>query len=356
MPPPPQDNTDFSPGNALIAMSGGVDSSVAAALMLDKGCPCEGLTLKLCGNDAEKSALNDAQNVAQKLGMPHHVLDFTEFFRKEVILPFIETYEKGATPNPCIYCNHHIKFAFPLFRALKFDIYATGHYAQTEKQGSRWFLKKAADHKKDQSYVLFTLDQETLSRTCFPLGSLTKNEVREIAESRGFINANRKDSQDICFVPDGNYGTFIEQYTGKTYPPGDITDPAGKIIGRHNGHIRYTLGQRRGLGVAMNEPVYVCSKNTLQNTITLGPESSLYSKNLSAHAINLIACKTLEKGIRATVKTRYLQKEHSAWVLQTGPDEIKVEFDEPQRAITPGQAAVFYDGDIVVGGGIITGG
>ena len=338
---------------ALVAMSGGVDSSVAAALMLESGCLCTGATLRLCDNGG--ADLDDAKQAADKLGIPHRVLDFTAAFRDKVIQPFIETYEAGATPNPCVNCNRYIKFAFPLFRAdvPDFDFFATGHYAQTERSGSRWLLKKAADLKKDQSYVLFSLDQETLARARFPLGGLSKSEVREIAASRGFVNAGKEESQDICFVPGGDYGAFMEQYAGKRYDEGDILDLAGNVIGRHKGHVRYTLGQRRGLGVAANEPVYVAAKDAARNTITLGPESSLYSKALIMDRINLIACERLEKPMRVKVRTRYLQQEHSALAVQTAADEIRVDFDEGQRALTPGQAAVLYDGDIVVGGGII---
>ena len=353
-------------------MSGGVDSSVAAALMLEKGYQCIGVTLKLYENAAAEldraktpakgccslADANDALKTAHKLGMPHYVLNFTEAFRREVLRRFIGTYEKGATPNPCIDCNRYIKFDHLLLRAqaLDFDLVATGHYAQIARSGSRWLLKKAADPKKDQSYVLFCLNQETLARSCFPLGNLTKSEVREIAESRGFANAKKQDSQDICFVPDGDYGAFMEQYTGKRYPEGDILDTRGNVIGRHRGLVRYTLGQRRGLGVAVNQPVYVTAKDTASNTITLGPESALYSKTFTAENINLIACDSLPKPMKLNVKTRYLEQESPAWAVQTGPDEIRVEFDEPHRAITPGQAAVLYDGDIVVGGGTIRAG
>jgi tRNA-specific 2-thiouridylase len=282
------------------------------------------------------------------------VLDYTGAFQREVIVPFIKTYEKGATPNPCISCNRHIKFALPFLTPDNdFDLYATGHYARIEKSGGRWLLKKAVDVKKDQSYVLFSLAQETLARACFPLGGLAKSEVREIAEKRGLINADKPDSQDICFVPDGDYGSFMEEYTGAHYPEGDILDPDGNVIGRHKGHVRYTLGQRRGLGVAANKPVYVCAKDAAANTITLGPESSLYAKSLTANEINLIVCDSLEKPVKVKVKTRYLQQEHSALAVQTAQDELRIEFDEAQRALTPGQAAVLYDGDIVVGGGII---
>jgi len=338
---------------ALVAMSGGVDSSVAAVLMLDKGYQCVGVTMKLCGgNDKDVS---DAREAAARLGIPHEALDFTGDFREKVIEPFIESYEHGDTPNPCVYCNRSIKFGCLFSRAgqLGCNCLATGHYAQTGKSGSRWLLKKAADQKKDQSYVLYTLSQEILAGICFPLGNLAKSEVREIARQRGFPNADKRESQDICFVPNGDYGAFIEQYTGKQYAAGDILDISGKVIGRHRGLVRYTLGQRRGLGVAANHPVYVAAKDTARNTVTLGPESALYSKTLIAESINLIACENLEKPMRVMVKTRYLQQEKPARAVQTGPDEIRIEFEEDQRAITPGQAAVLYDGDIVVGGGII---
>ena len=334
-------------------MSGGVDSSVAAVLMLENSYECEGVTLKLYG-DKDKD-INDARQAAEKLGIAHHVLNFTEIFRNEVIRYFIESYEQGLTPNPCISCNRSIKFGRLLSRArqLNYDFLVTGHYAQIEKSGGRWLLRKAADPRRDQSYVLFYLNQETLARICFPLGGLTKEDVRELAGMRGFANANKQDSQDICFVPDGDYGAFMEDYTGKLYPPGDILDTEGKPIGKHRGIVRYTLGQRRGTGVAVNQPVYVCAKDIARNTITLGPENTLYSKSLTAERINLIACESLEKPMRVLVKTRYLQQEKPAWAVQTADDEIHVEFDEAQRALTPGQAAVLYDGDIVIGGGII---
>ena len=342
-------------------MSGGVDSSVAAALMKER-CECIGITLKLfdAGKDARGCCgladVKDAQQAAHALGIPHYTLNFTEAFGREVIGRFIETYESGATPNPCIDCNRYIKFNRLLFRAreLDFDILATGHYARTEKDPSgRWLLKKALDEKKDQSYVLYCLTQEQLWSTRFPLGELTKNEVRKIAGKCGFVNAEKKESQDICFVPDGDYGTFMENYTGKHYPEGDIIGADGNVIGRHRGIVRYTLGQRRGLGVAVNRPVYVTAKNMADNTVTLGDEKDLYVKTLTATGINLIACDNLEKPLRCTARTRYLQREKPAIAEQTGPDEIRVTFDEGHRAITPGQAVVLYDGDIVIGGGTI---
>lgn len=350
-------------------MSGGVDSSVAAALIKEQGFDCIGVTLKLYETEqtgAVRAAavrgccsladVKDAWQAAAKLGIPHYTLNFTEAFDNEVIKRFVDTYESGGTPNPCIDCNRYIKFSLLLLRArqLECEFLATGHYARIERDPSgRFLLKKSADQKKDQSYVLYCLTQDQLEHTIFPLGSLTKDKVREIAAAHGFINAAKPDSQDICFVPGGDYGTFMETYTGRHYPGGDIIDPQGKVIGRHKGIVRYTLGQRRGLGVAANVPVYVTAKDMAANTVTLGDESMLLSKTLYADNINLIACSSLEKPVRCTVRTRYLQKEKPAVAQQIGPDKIRVDFDEGQRAVTAGQAAVLYDGDIVIGGGTI---
>jgi len=341
-------------------MSGGVDSSVAAALLLEQGYGCVGITLKLTTSESRCCSLqdvNDAKAVAFQLGIPHYVLNFTEEFDKQVIHRFIETYEQGATPNPCIDCNRSIKFNLLLLRTRQIDCdyLATGHYARVEQDSAsgRFLLRKAVDPKKDQSYVLYCLTQQQLERARFPLGELSKQQVRKIAEEKKLTTSAKGESQDICFVPDGDYGTFIESYTGKTWPPGDIIDLEGKIIGRHRGIIRYTIGQRRGLGVAANTPIYVAEKSVAHNTVTLGPDSSLYQKSLSAKDINLIACARIDKPLRVTVKTRYLQTEQVATAEQTGENELHIEFDSPQRAITPGQAAVLYDGDIVVGGGTI---
>ena len=359
---------------AVIAMSGGVDSTVAAALIKSQGHECTGVTFKLhepgrpaadrpladnenCnGSCTEDYRIKDALQAAHQIGIPHHTLNLIEAFNKHVIIRFIETYEAGGTPNPCIDCNRFIKFNRLLFKAngLDVDLLVTGHYARIDKDpGGRWLLRKAADLRKDQSYVLYSLTQDQLEHVCFPLGELTKQEVREIARTHGFENAEKKESQDICFVPDGDYGAFMEAYTGKRYPEGDIIDAEGKILGRHKGIVRYTLGQRRGLGVAANTPVYVSAKNMAANTITLGDESSLLSKTLIARDINLIACDNLFKPLRCMVKTRYLEQEKPALVEQTGPDEIRISFDKPKRAVTPGQAVVFYGGDIVIGGGTI---
>jgi tRNA-specific 2-thiouridylase len=334
-------------------MSGGVDSSVAAALALEQGFECVGVTLNL----HQTADVNDARSVALGLGIDHHVLDFAGIFDRRVIRHFVETYERGGTPNPCIECNRHIKFNLSLLEehGLDFDLLVTGHYARITRDSAsgRFLLQKAADEKKDQSYVLYSLTQKQLERANFPLGALTKNEVRKIAEDKKFVNAAKGESQDICFVPAGDYGKFIEKYTGKTYPEGDIIDLEGKIIGRHRGIIRCTIGQRRGLGVAVNVPIYVTAKSAADNTVTLGPDAALFSKSLTAKDINLIACTDIKKPMRVMVKTRYLQTAVSAVAEQTGEDTLRIDFDTPQRAITPGQAAVMYDGDIVVGGGTI---
>jgi tRNA-specific 2-thiouridylase len=289
--------------------------------------------------------------------MPHYVLNFAEDFKKEVIGRFIDTYEKGATPNPCIDCNRYIKFDRLLLRAqqLEFDTIVTGHYARVERSGSRYILRKSVDANKDQTYVLYAATQEQLAAAQFPLGNLTKPEVRKIAKEQGFINARKHDSQDICFVPNRDYAAFIERCSGRAAKPGDIIDLEGKVLGRHRGLIRYTIGQRRGLGVAKNEPLYVAAKSVAENTVTLGPDSSLYAKSLTADNINLIACERIEKPLRVRVKTRYLQEEEEGAVEQTGSDTIRVVFDRGQRAITAGQAVVLYDGDVVVGGGTIRG-
>jgi len=361
---------------ALVAMSGGVDSSVAAAIMLDEGHFCVGVTYKLhdekparadslYGRDAKMPAgtccspgdINDAKAVAASLGIPHYVLDLTREFDGEVIRRFVESYENGETPNPCIDCNRYIKFNVAILsRALDdFDFIATGHYARTKRDpvSGRFLLCKSFDEKKDQTYVLYCLGQDELSRARFPLGEFSKGQVRAIAENKKFVNNAKAESQDICFVPDGNYGDFIEAYTGKKWPAGDIVNPDGETIGRHRGVIRYTIGQRRGLGVAANVPLYVAGKSAADNTVVLGSDESLYRKNLLARDINLIACAALERPTCVAAKTRYLQKEQPAIVEQTGEDEFHVEFDSPQRAITPGQAVVLYDGDVVVGGGTI---
>ena len=350
---------------AIVAMSGGVDSSVAALRMMEAGFSCIGVTMKLYSNeDVGESAQNtccslddveDARSVAYSLGMPYYVFNFSDRFREEVILPFIDAYRRGETPNPCIECNRHLKFEtlFHRARELACDCIATGHYARTEKENGRWLLKKARDAAKDQSYVLYAMTQEQLAFTRFPLGDLTKPQVREIAAAHGFLNAKKHDSQDICFVRGQSYADFIEQYTGRTAPAGPFLDSEGNRLGTHRGVIRYTVGQRKGLGLSFGEPMYVCEILPERNAVVLGKESALYTKRLTANKINLIAADHLDAPIRVTAKTRYRQPEQPATLIQTGEDTLVAEFDTPQRAVTRGQAVVFYDGEVVVGGGTI---
>ena len=352
---------------AIIAMSGGVDSSVAACLMKEQGYDCMGVTMKLFYNDdigiprehtcCSLEDVEDARSVAYKLGIPYYVFNFSDRFEKEVIDRFVSAYEQGMTPNPCIDCNRFLKFdkLYDRARELEYEYVVTGHYSRIiqDEQSGRYLLKKALDANKDQSYVLYTLSQKQLAHTLFPLGGMTKPEVRDIAEAHGLVTARKHDSQDICFVQNGSYADFIERHTGKTYPEGDFIDTAGHVLGRHRGIIHYTIGQRKGLGLSLAEPMYVCAVNAEENTVTLGRESELYSRTLTAGDINLIACPSMEQPMRLKAKVRYRQAEQWATAVQTDRDTLRVEFDQPQRAVTRGQAVVLYDGDTVVGGGTI---
>jgi tRNA-specific 2-thiouridylase len=272
-----------------------------------------------------------------------------------VIADFVRCYEAGLTPNPCIRCNRHIKFGLFLRQAreLGCQCVVTGHYARIRQEGGRYLLYKATDTAKDQSYFLYCLTQEQLAHARFPLGELTKAEVRQIAQEQGFLNAKKGDSQDICFVPDGDYFSFLQSFTQKTYASGDFLDQNGTIVGKHRGAVGYTLGQRKGLGLAMGSPVYVCGKNMDQNTVTVGPNEALFSRSLVASDWNWIALPTLTEPIRCKAKARSRMVEQPATVFPMDNGLARVEFDEPQRAITPGQAVVLYDGDLVLGGGTI---
>lgn len=350
---------------AMIAMSGGVDSSVAAAFMKENGYDCVGITMKLYQNeDAGLSNQNtccslddveDARRICYHLGIPFYVLNFTADFRKEVIERFARSYENGATPNPCIDCNRYMKFNKLYYRCMQlgFDYLVTGHYARISHEHGRYLLKKAVDPSKDQSYVLYTMTQEQLARTVFPLGEKSKTETRLLAEQYGFRNADKPDSQDICFVPDGDYASVIEQYLGKKYECGNFIDQNGKVLGQHNGIIRYTIGQRKGLGLSFPEPMYVCKITPEKNTITLGKNSDLFSKEFQAEGMNWIAFDCPSSSFRAKAKIRYRQKEQWALITPLSDTKIHVMFDEPQRAVTKGQAVVLYDDELVVGGGII---
>ena len=349
----------------LIAMSGGVDSSVAAYLMQRQGCDCIGVTMRLFLNsDAgmEKGRtccslddVEDARSVACRLGIPYYVFNFTEDFREQVIKRFADAYEHGATPNPCIDCNRFLKFARLIRRAreLGYDAVATGHYARIEQKNGRFLLKKAVDPGKDQSYVLYSLTQEQLAYLRFPLGEKTKAEVRETAEALGFSNARKPDSQDICFVPDGDYAAFIRRYTGKNYPDGPLTVRDGNRLGTHHGIIGNTVGQRRGLGVSSSTRLYVTDILPEENRVILGPADALLRRELDVGNVNFIAWNTPPREFRACVRLRYHQSEQWADITVTEPTRIHIRFDEPQRAVTRGQAAVLYDGDIVLGGGEI---
>lgn len=351
-------------------MSGGVDSSVAAWLMRESGFDCEGATMVLYP-EADGSHIRDACDAARRIGIPFHVCDFSETFDELVISRFTSEYIRGATPNPCIDCNRHIKFGCFLEHALSsgFDMIATGHYAQISRVNDRYQLCKGADPQKDQSYMLYTLTQEKLSRIALPLGGITKSDVREIAAAQCFASAGSKESQDICFIPDGDYYRFIESRLSEsglrdsgpgvnlceaTLPgPGRFIDAGGRDLGMHKGIHHYTIGQRRGLGISSPHSLYVCDIDPVKNTVTLGSNDNLYTKELFVRDINLIAAEKFDSPIRLSVKIRYRQSEQPATVWQQEAGVLRIEFDRPQRAVTKGQAAVLYDGNTVVGGGTI---
>lgn len=379
-------------------MSGGVDSSVAAYLVREAGYEVTGATMRLYDNEtigipSEKTCCsidswNDACDVANRLGIGYIIYDMRGEFRKEVMDRFVCAYENGQTPNPCIDCNRYLKFE-SLYKLCVSDLekvgavvdgseassrdadasadkvmIATGHYARIEfdEESGRYMMRKAADLSKDQTYVLYNMTQDQLSRTLFPLGELTKPEVRKIAESMSFATAHKKESQDICFVPDGNYGAFIEGYTGRTYPPGDFVDEDGNVMGRHKGIINYTIGQRKGLGLALKKPAYVQKIDTERNCVVLGDNEHLFKRELEAEDFNWLSIAEPEGEIRGLARIRYKHHEAPATITplpadpKTGKPRVKIVFDEPQRAITSGQAVVVYggeNGDYVLGGGVI---
>jgi len=354
-------------------MSGGVDSSVAATLLKNNGYDVVGITMQIWPTDnylnnehfggcCSLLAIEDAKRVAYRLEIPHYVLNFRRVFRKKVIDNFIQEYKKGRTPNPCIRCNQFIKFGALLYKAreLNANFVATGHYARIEYDAKikRWLLKKGRDISKDQSYVLYPLSQEQLKHILLPLGNLSKIEVREIARKKGLLVADKKESQEICFIPDNNYHRFLKpQISGlcgnKEINRGPIISLNGEIIGEHKGVAFYTIGQRRGLGISFREPLYVVSVNPKNNTIVVGPDKALYKNQLIAGNVNYISIKKLSQPLNAEVKIRYKHEAIFATILPLDNGKVKVKFKQAQRAITPGQSAVFYDGDVVIGGGII---
>ena len=339
---------------ALIAMSGGVDSSAAAFLAQQAGLDCIGTTMLL--HDPHDDAA-DARAVAEKLNMPFRLLDATEAFRTQVMDYFVDSYRQGLTPNPCVACNRHLKFGLLLdfAKELGCEYIVTGHYCRIHRQeDGRYVLLKAADPAKDQSYFLYALTQQQLSHTLFPLSELSKEQARAIAEENGFINARKRDSQDICFIPDGDYFAFIRAYTQQDFPCGDFLDLDGKVVGKHNNAIAYTRGQRKGLGLAMGHPVYVHSKDMARNTVTVCQDHQLFSTTLLANDWNFIPFDQLTAPLRCMAKARSRMTEQPATVYPEENGVVRVVFDTPQRAITTGQAVVLYDGDLVIGGGTIT--
>ena len=345
---------------ALIAMSGGVDSSVAAFLMRD--CERIGCTMRLYdGEDSERENtccslddVEDARAVCRRIGIPFHAFNFKDEFEEKIINKFVDCYRRGLTPNPCIDCNRYLKFDKLMVRAreLGCDCVVTGHYARIEEKDGKFLLKKGLDPTKDQSYVLYSLTQEQLKDIRFPLGELTKDEVRRIAEENGFVNAHKSDSQDICFVPDGDYAAFIERRGGMA-PEGDFLSADGRVMGRHKGITHYTIGQRKHLGISVGAPIYVTGIDPQKNTVTLGDESALMRRVCRVEDINWISGDVPKEPVRCLAKTRYRQKEQPATAYVNDDGTVTLEFDAPIRAITPGQAAVLYDGDVVLGGGII---
>ena len=349
----------------IVAMSGGVDSSVAAWILKNSGYDCIGAMMKLYEHEDTETTrdgtccgaqdASDARAVAFRLGIPFYVFNFTDSFHNEVISRFIDAYKNGLTPNPCIDCNRYLKFDRFMHRAAEIgcDLIATGHYAQITKSNGRYLLKKGIDSSKDQSYVLYSMTSAQLEKTRFPLGGMTKTQVREIALNEGFINAKKHDSQDICFVPDGKYDDFIEKHGDFHAKRGKFVDIEGNYLGEHMGIHRYTIGQRKGLGLSAAQPLYVCNIDPETNTVIVGSNDEVFGNTLIARDINLVAVDSIKTSLRVMAKIRYNHIEQPATVWQLDEDTIRVEFDKPQRAITKGQAVVLYDSDIVIGGGTI---
>jgi tRNA-specific 2-thiouridylase len=347
----------------VVAMSGGVDSSVCAGLLKDEGFEVIGITMQIWqrsqdwGGCCGAATIGDAQKVAYKLGIRHFVLNFRDVFREKVITNFCQEYQEGRTPNPCIRCNQYLKFdtLFKKAKQLGADYIATGHYARIEynKETNRYLLKKGVDAQKDQSYVLYMMTQEQLSYTLMPLGNFTKDKIRKIAKEKDLPVADKAESQEICFIPDNDYGKFIQKNAYGQSTPGPIINKEGETVGKHRGIIFYTIGQRKGIGIADKRPLYVASIDREHNAIVVGNKEDVYGDELVADNVSFVYMEELKSPIKAMAKIRYLHSAAQARVSTLDNDRIKVKFATPQWAITPGQAVVFYDDDIVIGGGTI---
>ncbi|MEQ2130259.1 tRNA 2-thiouridine(34) synthase MnmA [Caldanaerobacter subterraneus KAk] len=352
----------------VVGMSGGVDSSVAAYLLKEQGYEVIGVTMQIWQDKDEEAvrveggccslaAVNDARRVANKIGIKYYVMNFKDVFKEKVIDYFVDEYLRGRTPNPCIACNKYIKFEELLKRAWMIDAYyvATGHYAikEYDEERGRYLLKKSVDTSKDQTYVLYNLTQTQLEHILFPLGKYKKDEVRELAKNLGLPVASKPDSQEICFVTDNDYGKFIRENAKEEIKPGEFRDTRGRFLGYHKGIIHYTIGQRKGLGISVGKPLYVVDIDAENNVVVLGYGDEVYGDELISYNNNFISIDKLEKEMRVKAKIRYTAKEQDAVIRPLEDGRVFVKFDNPQRAITPGQSVVFYDGDIVVGGGII---
>jgi tRNA-specific 2-thiouridylase len=351
----------------MIGMSGGVDSSVAAAILKKEGYAVTGVTMKIWheqpGNDLPEggccslSAVEDARRVAFQLDIPYYVLNFQDIFEDKVVRYFVDEYSKGRTPNPCIACNRYVKFDALLKKAVSMGIdrIATGHYAKIEREDAtgRYLLKKSVTQKKDQTYALYNMTQEQLSRTLMPVGNYDKETVRKIAAELGFDIADKPDSQEICFIPDNNYGKFIASRLENPVVPGKFVDTKGNVLGEHRGIVYYTVGQRKGLGLSFGKPMYVVRVDVKNNTVVLGEAGEEYSVGLVASDLNWIAIDKPVNAMTVGAKVRYSAQEARATLSVLEDGKVRVDFLTPQRAITPGQSVVFYDGDIVLGGGVI---
>ena len=352
----------------VVGMSGGVDSSVAAMLLKEQGYDVIGVTMQIWQDEEKEaveesggccglSAVDDARRVAWDLGIPYYVMNFKEEFREHVIDYFVDEYRNGRTPNPCIACNRYVKWESLLKRSLDIgaEYIATGHYARVrlDTPSGRWQLLRGADRRKDQTYFLYQLTQHQLAHLLLPVGDYEKPALRALAAANGLSNAQKADSQDICFVPDGDYVSFLRQYGGVEPVPGDFLDSEGRVLGRHRGMECYTIGQRKGLGVSANAPQYVLGKDPDRNAVILGEDNRLYTRELTAERVNWLSVPEPDRPLSVTAKTRYSQREAAATVEPLPGGRIRMVFTEPQRAVTPGQAVVFYDGDLVLGGGTI---